>query len=614
MGIFGSRPALRQMEPGTTKNKSFFQKLKSKTSVALGFEWDPQITTDDCVPFEVFLGAVLSRAAYDPPTLFALDIDETYSSIFQHLSLVKSDTSQCRDVGKQPTYSLYLNTRKVAEDVNNEFVRIERHLQTPTTGGAKTRGRTNSKKQRRTRKKSRRYKGGASILPEKYYHFDTLNSQRKAILQKNQNWAFMYIHTSDDLSCYIIADKTTNGVYVIFRGTRSMQNIRADLKPTAHILCSTSNQKTHEEVFKGIFKLESEALHTIYYCSLYIAELFLKASPTKPAQLYTFGHSLGGANATLYAYLWVGIHDEQKRIGNQHANALGNSVICCSYGSPKIFNSVLNNHFEKLVTSGRIHFIRSFTAGDIITSLPPEAKVKVGRVNLTLMHAGKTLAVPIQVDGKTKMSNYTLLKCKNTLGTVSAARHLAGTLVKKNKANLKGVNLDYSKPLRCTTINYNPKKDITLHAHAIQVRIEFFSTLSGFKAGSELESGRTRSEKITNVGNVICKVFYAIPGTLTIHAHTFHLSELQYPGAKTDNKVNSYEEFKRLIGTPLMKNKNNKAAILQSGLGGKNAINKTSQSTKERIDAGETPIKLGKVKEHIQGAHGFDKLTCETPV
>lgn len=675
---------LNSVQPGSAKienqqkKSSFFSKLSFKK------DWDPQITNEDCLPFNVFLGAVLSRACYDPPVVFALDVNDAYKEIFFNINNppeASALTDQCRLVGKQKAFTLYLNTKEVAKNINSAFVGNEAKLlksvdaqdplptkqpsavapsiqtkitdtalkpsssteptKTPTQAVQPVKqaaspvkpkepepvvkqaaspvkpvqkaGKRRTYKNRKINRLTRKHRGGKiGMFPSKFYMYSNLLPESVELFKSNNQWAYMYVHTSEDLSCYLIADKLTHAIYFVFRGTRSLQNVKTDLKPAAHILCRPDvNVKDCEEVFKGVYKLEDEALHTIYYCSIFLMKNFLKATPQNPCSSFSYGHSLGGASATLFAYLWVGIHEEQLKQPNSSANLCHNYINCVSYGSPKVFNNILNIHFEQLIADGKIQFIRYVTEGDAITSLPPEAKIKKGILNFTLVHPGKNLGEPLTVNNKEKTSNFTLLKCKNPLSNLKAASHLMGAFVKRDRSKLKPISFNYDKPLKCTTINFNPKMDINPNAHGIQARIEYMLVLSNFKAGSELDTGASRMDKIKGKTNRIMKVFYSTPGTLDMYGHIFNIKDLMVnPEDNTDNKVVSYIEFEGLIGKPLLASKNDPNIILQNKLDGVEVMSSQSKSAVENLSENKKPIIMDKVKQNIVSAKKFDTFTC----
>lgn len=582
-----------------TKSKS----ILSKATTTFQKDWDPQVTNEDCLPFHVFLGAVLSRACYDPPSVFALDIADTYDSVFLQEWLSSSKrllqpSSECRMAGKQKAFSSYVKTGEAAKKINTSFVGNEaRVLATEQSTKPKT---TNK----------------LSQLPPKFYTYQYLDESNKSRLQEQDNWAYIYIHTSEDLSVYLLADKLTYSVYVIFRGTRSLQNVKSDLKPHAQILCDDSaDKKDVEEVFKGVYKLQNEAIHSIYYSTIWLADNFLKATKKNPVQLWSYGHSLGGASASLFAYLWVGIHDEQIRVGNQKADICMPNIHCSTYGAPKVFNQILNKHFERLMKQGRIQYVRYVTEGDVITSLPPEAKIKKGVLNFTLVHPGKNLGSTVLVKGKERQSNYSLLKCINPLSQLKGTSHLIGTMIKRDRSKLKPISMNYEKPLRCTSINYNPKLDINPNAHGIQARIEYMFVLSNFTTGSELETGSSVKQKMVGKSeNSLMKVFYSIPKKLDMHGHLFDIKNLSEPNSNNDNKVISYEKFVSMIGQPLLNSKNNTNTILQNKLNGAYVVKASSKSTVEHLDNNTPVSKTNKVDANVKAGKTFNELTCRQTI
>lgn len=611
-------------ENATKKKKSKFG-LKLKNP--LKKDWDTQITDEDCLPFNVFLGAILSRACYDPPSVFALNIADTYDSVFlakwmDDASVLKVPSNQCRDAGKQKAFSQYINTRHYAKQINDAFVGNEaRVIEAKQKKGGKGTQRVNKYKHKYSGGRTQKRYGGAKLtqLPAKFYTYDSMPAVNKERLKKHGNWAYMYVHTSEDLSVYLLADVITHSIFIIFRGTRSLQNVKTDLTPHAHILCDPKSSKGDvEEVFKGVYELQDEVLHTIYYSSIWLANRFLKATKNNPVQIWSYGHSLGGASASLFAYMWVGIHDEQQKIDKEVAGVCKPNIYCSTFGAPKVFNQTLNKHFENLMSKGRIQYIRYVTEGDAITSLPPEAKIKKGVLNFTLVHPGKNLGENINVKGKERVSNYSLLKCLNPLSQLKGTAHLVGSLVKRDRSKLKPISFDYDKRLRCTTINYNPKLDINPNAHGIQARIEYMFVLSNFSTGSELNTGSSVKQKtIGKKQNAIMKIFYSEPKTLDMYGHLFNIKAISKAGSDSDNEVISYQEFVKLIGDPLIKSKNDNKLILQNTLsdsaanGADQAVKPSGMSAVEHIDAGSAPSTKDKVATNIEAAKGFDKMTCE---
>jgi len=588
----------------TNKPKLSNAKTKTKSMLSKGKtmfqkDWDPQVTNEDCLPFHVFLGAVLSRACYDPPSVFALDIADAYDHVFleEWLSGSKSlsqPSAECRMAGRQKAFSSYMKTGEAAEKINTAFVGNE----------ARVLAAQQNKNPNTTNK--------VSQLPPKFYTYESLDASNKTRLQQQDNWAYIYIHTSEDLSVYLLADKLTNSIYVVFRGTRSLQNVKSDLKPHAQILCDDSaDKKDVEEVFKGVYKLQNEAIHSIYDSSIWLADNFLKATKKNPVQIWSYGHSLGGASASLFAYLWVGIHDEQIKVGNQKADIFMPNIYCSTYGAPKVFNQALNKHFESLMKQGRIQYIRYVTEGDVITSLPPEANIKKGVLNFTLVHPGKNLVSAVTVKGKERQSNYSLLKCINPLSQLKGTSHLIGTMIKRDRSKLKPVSMNYEKPLRCTTINYNPKMDINPNAHGIQARIEYMFVLSNFKTGSELDTASSVKQKMVGKSqNSLMKIFYSVPKKLDMYGHLFDIKTLSEANSNNDNKVVSYEKFVSMIGQPLLKSKNNTKTILQNKLDDNEAVKPSSKSTVEHLD-NNTPIsKTNKVVANVKAGKAFGQLTC----
>jgi len=141
------------------------------------------------------------------------------------------------------------------------------------------------------------------------HQFD-INHHTDSINDKTQDFAIIYIHTSDDLSCYIIADasdKDNPEIHIIFRGTRSLKNALTDLKGISKKdICTSPDSETgkkNRKAFAGALELEAEAINTIFYSIVYLYINFLnKKCYGKKAQISVCGHSLGGCLSSIFGY------------------------------------------------------------------------------------------------------------------------------------------------------------------------------------------------------------------------------------------------------------------------------------------------------------------------
>ena len=233
----------------------------------------------------------------------------------------------------------------------------------------------------------------------------------------------IYLQSSEDLNVYVTAFVELNSIFVTFRGSNSPKNIASDLnfKKSGKGYTNCLNDKKFQELlkewgkgrgfyeekktdvdgkpievsseeeaelFKGVTSLLGTSIHTFTYTVIRLA-LWLKKkrATTVPAQVFTFGHSLGGGLATLYSYKYPEIYDYINKVesfnmevGTQTTNKklrldefLKPNIIGISNAAPRILGKSAETKFHEMMRSGRIKFIRQWTKGDWITALPKES-------------------------------------------------------------------------------------------------------------------------------------------------------------------------------------------------------------------------------------------------
>ena len=190
---------------------------------------------------------------------------------------------------------------------------------------------------------------------------------------------FISIADSNYGNIYVVADKRMNNfIWIVFRGTYSAKTAAAYSKFTsifAQRVCEGENY------LYGIFKITIEAMHSIVEATRYLAENFLHATSTNPVKVLTTGHSLGGAMATDFAYIWTTKIKKLDKYKNAPYNILSSNIGCFSIGSPRCmgkklsvtFCNLINNDFKKEDDYEKkpIVYIRVVTTGDPVTGLPP---------------------------------------------------------------------------------------------------------------------------------------------------------------------------------------------------------------------------------------------------
>ena len=185
----------------------------------------------------------------------------------------------------------------------------------------------------------------------------------------SKNVKYISITTSNYSTVYIIADKTMNAIWVVFKGTDSPKNMSIYSKPSSLIpiiLCEGEN----DGIIGGIFKILSEIINTIMNSIDYLLENFLKSEST--TKIFTCGHSLGGALATIFSYLWIGLKNNKKSpyYHKSFQNNVLNKICSITFGSPRVLNGNAIKKFNKLIELGYIFYRRIANEGDPCVNLP----------------------------------------------------------------------------------------------------------------------------------------------------------------------------------------------------------------------------------------------------
>jgi len=172
----------------------------------------------------------------------------------------------------------------------------------------------------------------------------------------SKDMAYVSISTSNYSTVYVVADKRTKCITIAFRGTASPKGIRSYMRLSSSIPTRTCSDENKDAYLIGIFKLVSEMFYTISEAVHMLSKEFLGAG----AKLVVTGHSLGGACAQIFTYLWIKTHTNKSR----------DRVCCHTFAAPRVMNVYAADNFAKFVEEGRILFRRVVTMGDPIPHLP----------------------------------------------------------------------------------------------------------------------------------------------------------------------------------------------------------------------------------------------------
>jgi len=327
----------------------------------------------------LWLGAGMSRVAYNSPLMMYAMLDALVSNEGSlHLgtrfgSISKAIKDQGGDPfalpaggASSPALTAYNWTQQEMIDatkmINDKFDNTFKKFLTTPPSTSEYRGTKDNK------------------LNSAFWDFGALKQGVRDKVLQTAHYKVVYLHTSEDLSCYIVASKLNNSIFIVYRGSRSLKNWKTNFTMMAannadYEPCSDAYQlyaNPDVKMFPGFLKRDMEAMHTTTMMAGYLAKDFLKASPVNKAKVFTFGHSLGGALCSIYSLLYsivmnplVGTHQMPDL-----ANYLENSITCVSYGAPKPFNKSANVLFNAQQQAKRIFFRRVWTRGDPVEKLP----------------------------------------------------------------------------------------------------------------------------------------------------------------------------------------------------------------------------------------------------
>ena len=196
-------------------------------------------------------------------------------------------------------------------------------------------------------------------------------SDDKINIKSSKNVMYISITTSNYSSVYVIADKIMNSIWVVFKGTDSPKNMSIYSKPSSFVpimLCDG----VKDGMIEGIFKILSEIINTIMHSIEFLSVNFLKSNKkaSSSVKIFTCGHSLGGALATIFTYLWIGLKNNTKSPYYSKNGYDMNKICCITFGTPRVLNGYAIQKFNKLIEKGYIFYRRIANEGDPCVNLP----------------------------------------------------------------------------------------------------------------------------------------------------------------------------------------------------------------------------------------------------
>ena len=230
------------------------------------------------------------------------------------------------------------------------------------------------------------------------------------------NLNFVMIQNSHDLNLYVVYDKKSNTIVVVFRGTASMASAKDDLKPLLHSHTTGDKNEKDGMIHRGFGQQLNGSINRIINAMKYVYE---KGQPPMSGagelKIFVCGHSLGGANSELFCYYyqkWI-----EKISTVIEAPYLNQPMTLVTWGAPRIGNMEFIKMYDEFLKNKKIILLRCTTDGDMIPTVPFE--------KMDYYHPGKTLT------GEEGHSEY-------------PHRYVCA-----HRLNAKSLQLSYSKPLYC---------------------------------------------------------------------------------------------------------------------------------------------------------------------
>ena len=183
------------------------------------------------------------------------------------------------------------------------------------------------------------------------------------------------IATSNYKSIYVVCDRRIPQlIYVIFKGTSSYKEASSYNRPSS-IVPTTVKGDTY---LYGVFKILMDCIHEIISAVKWVrAQL-----PHTPWRLVTTGHSLGGALATIFAYIYTKSNIFTEQLTQQQIKEKdtypktftnpSDPITCVVFGTPRVFGKETAIQFCNFCNTlnQRIDYRRIVTANDAVPGLP----------------------------------------------------------------------------------------------------------------------------------------------------------------------------------------------------------------------------------------------------
>lgn len=189
----------------------------------------------------------------------------------------------------------------------------------------------------------------------------------------SENVIMVSIATSNYSTVYVVSDKRNPELtYVIFRGAADGKSASSYNRPSS----ITPTTVDEDGYLYGIFKILMDHIHEIMSAIKWVRN---KVGKDIPWRLVTTGHSLGGALASIFAYLYAkSIHHIKENLTDEPITdntditftEPTDPITCVVFGTPRVFSKETANKFCQFVSENKIEYRRIVTANDPLPGLP----------------------------------------------------------------------------------------------------------------------------------------------------------------------------------------------------------------------------------------------------
>ena len=314
-----------------------------------------------------------------------------------------------------------------------------------------------------------------------------------------QNLILTTIGTSNYSQCCVFADtRMPNIICISFRGTYSPKSA-GSYTQISSLIPTTILPDSKVKVLSGVYKIMIEMVHTILRAIEDLKEQLKPHTKDDKFRLIVTGHSLGGALATLFTYVYMKTTSITKE----------SHVTCVSLGAPRVFNPDGAREFCKMAVDNLFVFKRVTTLNDPVPALP-----KIGYEHVCSNDDAQR--EKINLDCLAQIDNSSSERCKLNFrlsATPNYKRKLSCTNKKDRKKNKMGLT---DSPLLRHIVGYHVIYLGILYMGAIS--LSSFMALPFLKSSVEINrfpfeqhdgaSTTTLKQLAGNLGDTACKLCF----------------------------------------------------------------------------------------------------------